>query len=55
MDGGVNLNKIYTVMVMTDLNYDEQTKFPEFGSSRLVGWYSDLKMVIRLYQEIVVI
>ena len=33
------LNKIYIIMTMTDLIFDEQTKCPEFGSSRLVGWY----------------
>lgn len=32
------MNKIYTIMVMTDLYQDEQTKSPEFGSSRVVGW-----------------
>lgn len=30
-------------MVMTDLYQDEQTKFPEFGSERLVGWYSEFE------------
>ncbi len=34
------MNKIYTVMVMTDLRQDPKTKCPEFGSSRIVGWYS---------------
>lgn len=34
------MNKIYTVMVITDLNYNSVTKCPEFGSSSLVGWYS---------------
>lgn len=34
------MNKIYTVMVMTDLTFDREIKCPEFGSSRLVGWYS---------------
>lgn len=33
------MNTIYTVMVMTDLTYDKQTKFPKFGSENLVGWY----------------
>ena len=37
------MNKIYTVMVMTDLTYDKQTKFPEFGSENLVGWYSEFQ------------
>lgn len=31
-------------MVMTDLYKDEQTKCPEFGSSRLVGWYPKFDM-----------
>lgn len=30
-------------MVMTDLTYDSNTKYPEFGSSRLVGWYSEFE------------
>lgn len=38
------MNKIYTVMVMTDLTYDEQTKSPEFGSERLVGWYPEFEV-----------
>ena len=38
------MNKIYTVMVITDLYHDEQTKCPEFGSSRLVGWYPEFNM-----------
>lgn len=37
------MNKIYTIMVMTNLTYDEQIKGPEFGSERLVGWYSDFE------------
>lgn len=35
------MSSIYTIMVMTDLTFDEQTKCPEFGSSRLVGWYPE--------------
>ena len=35
------MNTIYTIMVMTGLSYDEQTKCPEFGSERLVGWYPE--------------
>jgi len=31
-------------MVMTDLTYDSNTKCPEFGSSRLVGWYPELEV-----------
>lgn len=34
------MSKIYTIMVMTDLSFNATSKFPEFGSSRLVGWYS---------------
>lgn len=37
------MNKIYTVMVMTDLTRDSSTKCPEFGSSRLVGWYFEFE------------
>lgn len=37
------MNKIYTVMVMTDLTYDSSIKYPEFGSSRLVGWYPEFE------------
>ena len=37
------MSKIYTVMTMTDLTLDEQTKCPEFGSNRLVGWYSEFE------------
>lgn len=33
------MSKIYTIMTMTDLTYDDRTKFPEFGATRLVGWY----------------
>lgn len=29
---------------MTDLKQDKKTKCPEFGSSRLVGWYSEFDM-----------
>lgn len=32
------MNRIYTIMVMTDLTYDSNIRCPEFGSSRLVGW-----------------
>lgn len=28
---------------MTDLSYNERIKCPEFGSGRLVGWYSKFK------------
>ncbi len=38
------MNKIYTVMVMTDLTYDSNTRCPEFGSSRLVGWYPEFEV-----------
>lgn len=37
------MSKIYTIMTMTDLTFDEQTKNPEFVSSRLVGWYSEFE------------
>ncbi len=38
------MNKIYAVMVMTDLTYDGNAKCPEFGSSRLVGWYPEFEV-----------
>lgn len=38
------LNKIYTVMVMTDLYQNSKIKFPEFGDSRIVGWYPEFDM-----------
>lgn len=38
------MDKIYTVMVMTDLKPDEKTGCPEFGSSRLVGWFPEFDM-----------
>ena len=41
--GDDKVSKIYTIMTMTDLAFDEQTKCPEFGSSRLVGWYSEFE------------
>lgn len=34
-------SSIYTIMVMTDLSLNKQTKFPEFGFSRFVGWYPE--------------
>ncbi len=37
------MSKIYTIMVMTDLTQDPKTKFPDFGPSRLVGWYLDFE------------
>ncbi len=36
---------------MTDLTYDSDTKFPEFGSSRLVGWYSKFNDAYSLVSE----
>lgn len=39
------MNKIYTILVMTDLTFDKQTKFPKFGCERLVGWYSEFEDV----------
>lgn len=30
-------------MVMEKMNCDKRTKFPDFGSERLVGWYSDFE------------
>lgn len=41
--GDDKVSKIYAIMTMTDLTFDEQTKCPEFGSSRLVGWYSEFE------------
>lgn len=38
------MNKIYTILVMTDLTFDKQTKFPDFGSERLVGLYPELEV-----------
>lgn len=37
------MNKIYVVMVMSSLSWDEQIKGIDFGSERIVGWYSDYK------------
>lgn len=37
------MNKIYTIMVMTDLKQDDLTKCPVFGSERFVGWYSNFE------------
>lgn len=37
------MNKIYVVMVMTSLSWDEQIKEIDFGSERVVGWYSNYK------------
>lgn len=42
-EGGNKVRKIYTIMVMTDLTFDEKTKCTEFGSERLVGWYSEFE------------
>lgn len=30
-------------MMMTDLTCDEKTECPEFGSSRIVGWYPEFE------------
>lgn len=32
--------KIYAILVMTDLSYNKDLKFPDFGSECLVGYYS---------------
>lgn len=32
---------IYVIMTMTKLEQDEKTKFPDFGSSSIVGYYFD--------------
>lgn len=37
------MNKIYVVMVMSSLFWDEQIKGINFGSERIVGWYSKYK------------
>lgn len=34
-------NVIYTVMTCEKLGIDPKTKFPDMGSSRLVGWYKE--------------
>lgn len=36
-------NCIYTVLVCDRLEIDQRTRFPEFGSERLVGFYFDKK------------
>lgn len=43
IEASYNLNKIYTIMVMEDLTFDEQTEYPVFNSSRVVGWYSEFE------------
>lgn len=47
----LDMNKIYTIMVMTDLTIDEKTKFPEFGSERLVGWYYEFEKAFSSVSE----
>lgn len=37
----VMASKIYAIMVMTDIKKDEKTGCPDFGCTRLVGWYPD--------------
>lgn len=35
------MDKIYVIMCTTKLEQDPKTKFPDFGSERIMGWYED--------------
>lgn len=37
------MDKIYTIMMATELKLDEQSHFPNFGHTRVVGWYESLE------------
>ena len=42
---------IYTIMTMTKLEQDEKTKFPDFGSSSIVGYYFDMDKAFGIVKE----
>lgn len=37
---GNDMNKMYIIMVMEDLNQDEETGLPDFGCKSLPGWFT---------------